>query len=92
MAIYVKIRFNTYYLENSCCSSKSVTNIIDYLKEKDNDIIRYINIVLENEKYIYETKYLPINYISRENYKIIERTVDNSYTNKSVELFFNKIV
>lgn len=83
---------NEYYLENSCCSSKSVTNIIDYLKEKDNDIIRYINIVLENEKYIDETKYFPINYISRENYKIIERTVDNSYTNKSVELFFKKIV
>ena len=81
---------NEYYLENSCCSINKITNIIDYFNDKERDIGRYLNIVMENEKFLQEMSYSPINYISVENYKIKENVESNAYTNKTIELFFDK--
>lgn len=81
---------NEFYLENSCCSSNTVTNIINYLSEKETDIMRYINIVDENEKYI--SKYINTINISRSK-EIFKKNIlntPNKYTNKTIDLFFEK--
>ena len=83
---------NEFYLENSCCSMSNVSNIIDYVSKENSAIYRYINIVKENEKYLDEIHYFPVNYISKEKFKGYRDEKYESYTNKTIELFFEKMV
>ncbi len=83
---------NKYYIENSCCSSDLIVNIIQYLKDKEKNIERYISIVKENEKYLNSINYLPSTFISNESNKNFLIVNNDTYTNKTVELFFKKYV
>lgn len=83
---------NEYFMENSCCTTNSVSNIIDYLSEKETDILRYINIIKENEKFISEYNTLPQTIRSIENFKKNTTTNIEKYTNKTVETFFNNYI
>jgi hypothetical protein len=83
---------NEFYLENSCCSMGNVSNIIDYIGKENSTVYRYLNIVRENEKYLDEIRYFPVNYISKEKFKGYRDEKYESYTNKTIELFFENMV
>lgn len=83
---------NEFYLENSCCSMNKVTNIVDYIGKENSTVHRYVNIVKENEKYLDEIRHFPIKYISKEQFKGYRNEKYESYTNKTVDLFFDKII
>ena len=81
---------NEFYLENSCCMVNSVTNIVDYLSEKERNIERYIRIVEENEKYLTSLHTLPTRYVSKEISKDRNFNLDKKFGNKTIEQFFDK--
>ena len=80
-----------YYLENSCCSTNNITNIIDYLKDGDNDIQKYINIVDENEKFVDGISNVPVNYVSKEVFKLPYSSTSTGYTAETMNLVYDNI-